>query len=350
MREHSILYDRDEHGEYLHFFTEMLGSRVFFEVVQRVGGYAGFGDPNSAPVRMAAHRERRLITLRDTPAPDDRPPRLLAGPPDRAEPVPARAGGRRRRRRLSVRRSAPDPGHAAGAALPASHRPGPDAHDEGAPGRHRHRGARHRAGPDQPRRESPRLRALPGGRRRARRPSRHHPAARPRPRPQDRPVRRSCASWPGRSASPSTWSSRRGPRRPTSAKPPGSCGGPTNPTPGSWSTCCTSPAPGPAWPTCASCRPSGSTSLTSVTRHPACRHQRGPHPHRPVRAAVPGRRGHRRPRHPRRLPTGIPYALEIPRATLVAQVGAKEHARLAITAARGFLDRSPAQPQPVAGP
>ena len=36
LREHSILYDRDEHGEYLHFYTEMLGSRVFFEVVQRI--------------------------------------------------------------------------------------------------------------------------------------------------------------------------------------------------------------------------------------------------------------------------------------------------------------------------
>ena len=43
-------------GEYLHFYTEMLGSRVFFAVVQRIGGYAGYGDPNSAPVRMAAHR------------------------------------------------------------------------------------------------------------------------------------------------------------------------------------------------------------------------------------------------------------------------------------------------------
>ena len=41
------------------------------------------------------------------------------------------------------------------------------------------------------------------------------------------------------------------------------------------------------------------------------------------------------------LPPGIPYALEIPRATLVAQVGAKEHARLAITAARNHLDRVP---------
>ena len=39
------------------------------------------------------------------------------------------------------------------------------------------------------------------------------------------------------------------------------------------------------------------------------------------------------------LPAGIPYALEIPRATLVAQVGAKEHARLAIAATRNHLDR-----------
>lgn len=61
MREHSILYDRDEQGEFLHFYTEILGSRVFFEVVQRIGGYAGFGTAN-APVRMAAHRRLRLGT------------------------------------------------------------------------------------------------------------------------------------------------------------------------------------------------------------------------------------------------------------------------------------------------
>jgi sugar phosphate isomerase/epimerase/4-hydroxyphenylpyruvate dioxygenase-like putative hemolysin len=69
LRDHSILYDRDENGEYLHFYTEMLGSRVFFGVVQRIDGYAGYGDPNSVPVRMAAHRERRLISLRDTATP-----------------------------------------------------------------------------------------------------------------------------------------------------------------------------------------------------------------------------------------------------------------------------------------
>jgi sugar phosphate isomerase/epimerase/4-hydroxyphenylpyruvate dioxygenase-like putative hemolysin len=64
LREHSILYDSDEEGEYLHFYTEMLGSRLFFEVVQRVGGYAGFGAAGTVPVRMAAHRHRRLQGLR----------------------------------------------------------------------------------------------------------------------------------------------------------------------------------------------------------------------------------------------------------------------------------------------
>lgn len=58
LRARSVLYDRDEHGEYLHFYTELAGARVFFEVVQRIGGYSGFGVVN-APVRMAAHHEAR---------------------------------------------------------------------------------------------------------------------------------------------------------------------------------------------------------------------------------------------------------------------------------------------------
>jgi 4-hydroxyphenylpyruvate dioxygenase len=58
LRELSVLYDRDEHGEFLHFYTDVLGDRVFFEVVQRIGGYRGCGAAN-APVRMAAHRRRR---------------------------------------------------------------------------------------------------------------------------------------------------------------------------------------------------------------------------------------------------------------------------------------------------
>ncbi len=67
LRENSILYDRDERGEYLHFFTEMLGSRLFFEVVQRIDGYIAFGDPHSVPLRMAAHRRQRLRTLASAP-------------------------------------------------------------------------------------------------------------------------------------------------------------------------------------------------------------------------------------------------------------------------------------------
>jgi 4-hydroxyphenylpyruvate dioxygenase len=66
MREHGILYDRDEAGEYFHVYTELVGSRVFFEVVQRVGGYRGYGAV-SAPVRMAAHRRHRLAHEESTP-------------------------------------------------------------------------------------------------------------------------------------------------------------------------------------------------------------------------------------------------------------------------------------------
>jgi 4-hydroxyphenylpyruvate dioxygenase len=59
LRVGSVLYDRDEHGEYLHFYTAILGGRVFFEVVQRIAGYTGYGVLNS-PVRMAAHRRLRV--------------------------------------------------------------------------------------------------------------------------------------------------------------------------------------------------------------------------------------------------------------------------------------------------
>ncbi|THV36380.1 sugar phosphate isomerase/epimerase and 4-hydroxyphenylpyruvate domain-containing protein [Glycomyces buryatensis] len=58
LREHSLMYDRDEDGEFLHFYTPVLGSRVFLEVVQRIGAYAGYGMVN-APIRMAAHRRHR---------------------------------------------------------------------------------------------------------------------------------------------------------------------------------------------------------------------------------------------------------------------------------------------------
>jgi 3-dehydroshikimate dehydratase len=55
MRALGVLYDRDEHGELLHLHTPVLGGRLSFEVVERRGGYDGYGAANS-PVRMAAQR------------------------------------------------------------------------------------------------------------------------------------------------------------------------------------------------------------------------------------------------------------------------------------------------------
>jgi 4-hydroxyphenylpyruvate dioxygenase len=61
LRGADAMYDQDEHGHYLQLFTPVLGSRIFVEVVQRVGGYRGYGFAND-PVRMAAHRAQRLRT------------------------------------------------------------------------------------------------------------------------------------------------------------------------------------------------------------------------------------------------------------------------------------------------
>ncbi|WP_329072353.1 bifunctional sugar phosphate isomerase/epimerase/4-hydroxyphenylpyruvate dioxygenase family protein [Streptomyces sp. NBC_01429] len=51
LREYGILYDRDADGEFHHCYTATVG-RVFFEIVQRTGGYRGYGARN-APVRLA---------------------------------------------------------------------------------------------------------------------------------------------------------------------------------------------------------------------------------------------------------------------------------------------------------
>jgi len=58
LRDLQLMYDRDDRGEFLHFYTESLGS-VFFEIVERRGGYRGYGAAN-APVRLAAQHGRRL--------------------------------------------------------------------------------------------------------------------------------------------------------------------------------------------------------------------------------------------------------------------------------------------------
>ena len=63
MREHRVLYERDQTGEFLHFYTHVVEGRICFEVVERRDGYAGYGAGN-APVRMAAQRaEATAATL-----------------------------------------------------------------------------------------------------------------------------------------------------------------------------------------------------------------------------------------------------------------------------------------------
>ncbi|MEV6946524.1 TIM barrel protein [Streptomyces sp. NPDC051172] len=59
-RELGILYDRDRCGEFRHCYTRTVG-RVFFELVQRDGGYQGYGAQN-APVRLAAQHAARRLT------------------------------------------------------------------------------------------------------------------------------------------------------------------------------------------------------------------------------------------------------------------------------------------------
>ncbi|WP_147107378.1 bifunctional sugar phosphate isomerase/epimerase/4-hydroxyphenylpyruvate dioxygenase family protein [Nesterenkonia populi] len=52
-----LLYDADETGEFIHFYTPTFGD-LFLEVVERIDGYDGYGAPN-APIRLAAQRRPR---------------------------------------------------------------------------------------------------------------------------------------------------------------------------------------------------------------------------------------------------------------------------------------------------
>lgn len=52
LKAYNILYDESEEGQFFHFYTKEVHG-VFFEVLQRVGGYQGFGEAN-AHIRLAA--------------------------------------------------------------------------------------------------------------------------------------------------------------------------------------------------------------------------------------------------------------------------------------------------------
>ncbi|WP_172294345.1 bifunctional sugar phosphate isomerase/epimerase/4-hydroxyphenylpyruvate dioxygenase family protein [Pseudoruegeria sp. HB172150] len=58
LRAHDILYDEDASGAFFQIYSKSFGDGIFFEVMQRKDGYAGYGAPN-APFRIAA--QRRLM-------------------------------------------------------------------------------------------------------------------------------------------------------------------------------------------------------------------------------------------------------------------------------------------------
>jgi 4-hydroxyphenylpyruvate dioxygenase len=55
LRASNILYDRDQHGEFFQVYSQSFGEGFFFEIVERRGGYKGYGAPN-APFRIAAQK------------------------------------------------------------------------------------------------------------------------------------------------------------------------------------------------------------------------------------------------------------------------------------------------------
>jgi 4-hydroxyphenylpyruvate dioxygenase len=56
MRNLGVLYDRNAGGEYYHIYATTFADRFFFEIVQRAGGYEGYGALN-APARMASQAQ-----------------------------------------------------------------------------------------------------------------------------------------------------------------------------------------------------------------------------------------------------------------------------------------------------
>ncbi|MEE3071109.1 MAG: 3-keto-5-aminohexanoate cleavage protein, partial [Pseudomonadota bacterium] len=64
MKGSNILYDQDAHGEFFQLYSQPFGNGMFFEILQRREGYAGYGAPN-APFRIAA--QKRLMRPKGMP-------------------------------------------------------------------------------------------------------------------------------------------------------------------------------------------------------------------------------------------------------------------------------------------
>jgi 4-hydroxyphenylpyruvate dioxygenase len=57
LRAENILYDRDGNGEYFQLYSRNYGEGFFFEIVERRGGYKGYGAAN-APFRIASQKRQ----------------------------------------------------------------------------------------------------------------------------------------------------------------------------------------------------------------------------------------------------------------------------------------------------
>ncbi|MGR3652193.1 MAG: bifunctional sugar phosphate isomerase/epimerase/4-hydroxyphenylpyruvate dioxygenase family protein [Roseovarius sp.] len=64
LREGNILYDEDAQGAFFQLYSRPYAGGMFFEIVERRGGYAGYGAPN-APFRIAA--QKRLMRQKGIP-------------------------------------------------------------------------------------------------------------------------------------------------------------------------------------------------------------------------------------------------------------------------------------------
>jgi len=64
LQKRNILYDEDARGKFFQLYSRPFADGMFFEIVQRTGGYEGYGGPN-APFRIAA--QKRLMRQKGIP-------------------------------------------------------------------------------------------------------------------------------------------------------------------------------------------------------------------------------------------------------------------------------------------
>ncbi|MCZ4292309.1 bifunctional sugar phosphate isomerase/epimerase/4-hydroxyphenylpyruvate dioxygenase family protein [Hoeflea alexandrii] len=76
LKSSNILYDRDGDGEYFQLYSTLYGDGFFFEIVQRRGGYNGYGAAN-AQFRTAA--QKRALTTHAANQDDSRPRSTWSG-------------------------------------------------------------------------------------------------------------------------------------------------------------------------------------------------------------------------------------------------------------------------------